>query len=71
MGSSTKLVSPGGLTLAWITAGYLWVSWPGGLLFGETDDAGDFTACSESSTFDLSCVSRDRGEEQRMEFKKT
>lgn len=56
--------------MARITAGCLRVFWPGGLLFRETDDAGDFTPGSESSAFDLSCVSRVRGEEPRMDLKK-
>lgn len=58
----------GGLTLTRIAAGDLRVFWPGGLLFGETDDAGDFTACSKSSAFDLSCVSTGGGEEQKNGF---
>lgn len=59
----TELVWKGGLTLARIAASHPRVSGPGGLLFGEADDACDFTACSESPAFDLPCVSRDIAEE--------
>lgn len=49
--------------MARIAAGHPRVSGPGRLLFGEADDACDFTARRESPAFDLPCVSRDRAEE--------
>lgn len=47
----------GGLTLPRIATGCPWISWSRGLLFGEADDAGDFTTRSKSPPFHLACIS--------------
>lgn len=47
-----------GLTLSRVAVGYTGITWPRWLLLGEADDAGDFTARSESPTFYLAYIKK-------------